>query len=145
MDSSPKCVTHHCLRESGTLKATDCWLLAPSFIRTSEALSRRKVSFSAQLKQREVMNVKKHLRSRGHSILFAGGCVLACGGIYLWSQRTEVSLTWKALAAYVMIVLGFLAAMIGLFWSICRSMKSKLYQSRRRQLQQHIHVHTIHR
>lgn len=87
------------------------------------------------------MNVKKHLRSRGYIMLFAGGGALACGGIYLWSQNA--SFTWRTIAAYVMIVLGLLAAMIGVFWSICRSMKSKLYQSSRQQ--RHIHVHTIHR
>lgn len=91
------------------------------------------------------MNVKKHLRSRGYIILFAGGSVLACGGIYLWSQNAEVSLTWTLVVAYVMIALGFLAAVIGVFWSICGSMKSNLYQRRRQQRLRHVHVHAIHR
>lgn len=89
------------------------------------------------------MNVKKQLWSQGHIVLFIAGCVLTCIGIYLWSMYAEVFNTWRIITAYVLMVLGLLAALSGVFWSICRSMKSKLYQSRRRQ--RHVLVHTIQR
>lgn len=74
------------------------------------------------------MNVKKQLCSQGHMMLSGAGFVLACSGAYLLSLHTGHGYTWRASLAYVMIVLGLLSVLIGLFWTICHSMKTKLYQ-----------------
>lgn len=89
------------------------------------------------------MNVKKQLWSLGHMVLFGVGFVLTCSGAYLLFLQTEVGYTWRVTVAYVMIVFGFLAVLIGVFWTICRGMKSKLYQ--RRGHEQRVQVHTIER
>lgn len=74
------------------------------------------------------MNVKKQLWSQGHMVLSGVGFVLTCSGAYLLSRHTGHGDTWRASLAYVMIVLGLLSVLIGVFWTICHSVKTKSYQ-----------------
>uniref|UniRef100_A0A8D2ZJ81 Transmembrane protein 252 n=1 Tax=Scophthalmus maximus TaxID=52904 RepID=A0A8D2ZJ81_SCOMX len=69
------------------------------------------------------------------------GFASACVGAYLVSLETEY--TWRIVLAYIMIVVGLLLILIGVFWTICNSMKSKMYQ--RGGGEQHIHVYTVER
>lgn len=88
-----------------------------------------------------IMNVKKHLRSVAHLIPSGAGLVLIFGGAFLISVEDDDS--WWVIPAYIMIGIGFGALLIGIFWNICNSMKSKMY--RRRQHEQRIQVFTIER
>ncbi|XP_070759719.1 transmembrane protein 252-like [Enoplosus armatus] len=90
-----------------------------------------------------IMNVKKQLWSLARVVLPGVGFTLTCIGAYLVSQQTEYGNAWRVTLAYVMFVFGFLAMLIGVFWTICHSMKSKMYQRGRHQ--EHIHVYTIER
>uniref|UniRef100_A0A8C4I5M7 Uncharacterized protein n=1 Tax=Dicentrarchus labrax TaxID=13489 RepID=A0A8C4I5M7_DICLA len=74
------------------------------------------------------MNVKKQLWSLARIALPGVGFPLTCSGAYLVSLQTEYGFSWKVIPAYIMIVLGFLSMLIGVFWTICHSMKSKMYQ-----------------
>lgn len=74
------------------------------------------------------MNVKKQLWFLVHALLPCVGFVLICSGAYLVSLQTEYKYTWTIIPAYIMIVSGFLAMLIWVFWNICNSMKSKMYQ-----------------
>ncbi|KAM7391454.1 hypothetical protein PAMP_022143 [Pampus punctatissimus] len=71
------------------------------------------------------------------------GFVFICMGAYLVSLQNEPKYTWRVIPAYIMIVVGFLTIVVWVFWTICHSMKSKLYQ--RGGHQQHIQVYTIER
>lgn len=88
------------------------------------------------------MNVKKQIWSLARMVLPAVGFTLICMGAYLVSQQNEPEYTWRVIPAYIMIVIGFLVILIGVFWAICHSMKSKMYQRGR---QQNIQVYTIER
>lgn len=87
--------------------------------------------------------VAKQLWCLSHMALSGVGLMLTCSGAYLLSLQTEHEHTWRAILAYVMITLGFLAVLGGVFWTMCHSMKSKLYQ--RVGHEWHIHVCTIER
>ncbi|XP_036954220.1 transmembrane protein 252-like [Acanthopagrus latus] len=89
------------------------------------------------------MNVKKQLWSMAHMVVPAVGFVLTCGGAYLVSLQTENGYTWRLIPAYIMIVSGFFAVIVGVFWTICHSMRSKMYH--RGGHEQHIQVYTIER
>ncbi|KAM9360931.1 transmembrane protein 252-like [Symphorus nematophorus] len=91
------------------------------------------------------MNVKKQLWSLARMVLPGVGFALTCYGAYLVSLQLEFGYTLKVIPAYIMIVLGFLAVLIGVFWNICHSMRSKMYHRGGRQQQQHIQVYTIER
>lgn len=89
------------------------------------------------------MNVKKQLWSLARTVLPCAGFASTCIGAYLVSMQADSGYTWGFIPAYIMIVLGFLAVFIGVFWTICHSMKSKMYQ--RGGHEQHIQVYTIER
>lgn len=89
-----------------------------------------------------IINVKM-LWSLARLVLPCVGLALACIGVYLAYLQTEYEYTLKVIPAYVMIVFGVLAVLIGVFWTICHSMKSKMYQ--RGGNEQHIRVYTIQR
>ncbi|XP_044230284.1 transmembrane protein 252-like [Thunnus albacares] len=89
------------------------------------------------------MDVKKTMLSLARLVLPGMGFGLTCMGIYLVSLPNEPKYTWSIIPAYIMVVVGFLVTLVGVFWTICHSMKSKMYQ--RGGHQQHIHVYTIER
>lgn len=89
------------------------------------------------------MNVKKQLWSLARMVLPAVGFVLTCTGAYLVSLQNEYESTWRIILVHIMIAFGFLAMLIGVFWSICHSIKSKIYQRGGRE--EHIQVFTIER
>lgn len=88
-----------------------------------------------------IMNVKKQLWSLARMGLPSVGFALTCIGAYLVSTQTEYRFSWRIIPAYILIVFGFLAMLIGVFWTICHSMKSKMYQ--RGGHEQHTQVYTI--
>ncbi|XP_056233049.1 transmembrane protein 252-like [Seriola aureovittata] len=90
-----------------------------------------------------IMNVKKQLWSLARIVLPGVGFALTCIGAYLVSLQTEYQHTWKVIPGYIVIVFGFLAMLVGVFWTICLSMKSKIYHRGRHE--QHIHIYTIER
>ncbi|XP_061881729.1 transmembrane protein 252-like [Entelurus aequoreus] len=90
-------------------------------------------------------NVKKHLCSMLRVVMPCFGFALICMGAYLLSQQggnDDVD-SWALILAYVLMVSGFLAIFVGVIWSFCHHMKSKVY--RRRRLQHDIQVYTIER
>lgn len=89
------------------------------------------------------MDVKKQLSSLGRMTLPAVGFVLISVGAYLVSLQTGREFASWAIPVYFMIAIGFLAMLIGVYWSICHSMKSKMH--RRGGRQQRIQVFTIER
>ncbi|XP_044051400.1 transmembrane protein 252-like [Siniperca chuatsi] len=89
-----------------------------------------------------IMTVRKQLWSLARMFLPGVGFLLTCTGAYLVSLQTD-RYTCLVIPAYIMIVIGFLAALIGVFWNICHSMKSKMYL--RGGHERHIQVYTIER
>lgn len=89
-----------------------------------------------------IMNVKKRLWSLACIVLPGVGFAMICTGSYLVSQQLKYEYSMRV-TAYVMIVFGIPAAFIGIFWTNCHSMKSKMYQ--RGGHEQHTHVYTIER
>lgn len=89
------------------------------------------------------MNVKKHLWSLLRMGLPSVGFVLTCSGVYLVSMQTE-EYRWRVIPAYIMTVFGFLSMAIGVFWTLCHAMKSKIYQ-RGVNREQHIEIYTVER
>ncbi|XP_029999236.1 transmembrane protein 252-like [Sphaeramia orbicularis] len=89
------------------------------------------------------MNVKKQLWSLARMVLPTVGFALTCVGAFLVSLENQYDQNLKVIPAYIMIVFGFFSMLIGVFWTICNSMKSKVYQ--RGGHQQHIQVFTIER
>ncbi|XP_068166917.1 transmembrane protein 252-like [Antennarius striatus] len=89
-----------------------------------------------------MMNMKKQLSSLAHMVLLGVGFTLTCAGIYLVSLQTDYY-TWRLIPAYFMIMFGVMAVIVGVFWAIFHSMKSKLYHRRRHE--EHIQVFTIER
>lgn len=90
-----------------------------------------------------IMNVKKRLWSIAHMALPIVGLALTCLGAYLMSLQGKSGDTWSAIPAYIMILSGFLIVLIGIFWTICRSARSKMYQRGRHE--QHVQVYTVER
>lgn len=90
------------------------------------------------------MNVKKQLWSLARTVLPAVGFALTCIGAYLVSRQSDFKDTLTLIPIYMMIVFGFLFMLAGVFWSICHSMKSKIYQ-RRRGRERHVQVFTVER
>ncbi|CAK6950581.1 transmembrane protein 252-like [Scomber scombrus] len=89
------------------------------------------------------MNVKKHICSLARMVLPGMGFALICMGAYLVSMENDPENTWSVIPSYIMIVTGFLVVLVGVFWTLCHSIKSKRYQRGRHQ--QHIQVYTIER
>ncbi|XP_029365764.1 transmembrane protein 252-like [Echeneis naucrates] len=89
------------------------------------------------------MNVTKRLWSLARIVLPTLGFALTCIGAYLVSLQSDYKHTWTVIPAYIMIVFGFLAIIVGLSWTIYLSMKSKMY--RRGAHVQQIHIYTIER
>ncbi|KAI3372765.1 hypothetical protein L3Q82_023225 [Scortum barcoo] len=90
-----------------------------------------------------IMNMTKKLWSLARMVLPSVGFALTCLGAYLISLKTEYGYGWMLIPAYMSIVFGFLAALFGVFWNICHSMKSKIYQ--RGGHEQHMQVYAIER
>ncbi|XP_075955103.1 transmembrane protein 252-like [Anarhichas minor] len=89
------------------------------------------------------MDVRRQLWSLARMVLPGLGFALTCIGAYLVSLQTEYMYSLRAISAYVMVVFGILIVLIGAFWAICHSMKSKMYQRGGRE--QHLRVYTIDR
>ncbi|KAK2837140.1 hypothetical protein Q5P01_014352 [Channa striata] len=90
------------------------------------------------------MNVKKQLGSLVRMILPGVGFALTCIGAYLLSHQTEYECIWKFISAYVLTAFGFLAILFGVFWTICHTMRSKIYH-RGCNREQHIQIYTVER
>lgn len=90
-----------------------------------------------------ISNMKKQLWSLARIVLPGVGFALTCTGTYLVSLQIEHEYTLRVIPSYIMIILGLLAMFIGVFWNVCHSMKSKIYQ--RGGHEQHIQVYTIER
>ncbi|CAL8344936.1 unnamed protein product [Lota lota] len=72
------------------------------------------------------MNTKKRLWSVTCIGLPLVGFGLICVGVYQMSLRSEgCYVTLRVVMAYVEVVAGFLAMLIGVFWAVCHGMKSK--------------------
>ncbi|KAM9858610.1 transmembrane protein 252-like [Aulostomus maculatus] len=89
-----------------------------------------------------MLNVKKQLWSAVCVVLPGVGFVTTCFGAYLVSLQTGDTYTWSVIPAYVLIVIGFLAILVGVFWTLCHSVKGMYH---RRGNEQHIHVYTTER
>ncbi|XP_068559988.1 transmembrane protein 252-like [Cebidichthys violaceus] len=89
------------------------------------------------------MNVRRQLWSLARMALPGTGFAFICMGAYLLSLQTEHRYTLRVISTHVMVVFGILVMLIGAFWTICRSMKSKVYQ--RGGQEQHLQVYTIDR
>ncbi|KAK5614597.1 hypothetical protein CRENBAI_016022 [Crenichthys baileyi] len=87
------------------------------------------------------MGLKKQLLSFTCTWLPSVGFVLTCIGAYLLSQQTGYGFDGKMVPAYIMIVLGFLGMVTGVFWSLCHTMSSKMYIRRRNE--RHIQIFTV--
>ncbi|GAA6223161.1 transmembrane protein 252 [Lates japonicus] len=90
-----------------------------------------------------ISNMKKQLWSLARIVLPGVGFALTCTGTYLVSLQIEHEYTLRVIPSYIMIILGLLAMFVGVFWNVCHSMKSKMYQRGGRE--QHIQVYTIER
>ncbi|XP_020504008.2 transmembrane protein 252 [Labrus bergylta] len=77
-----------------------------------------------------IMTMKKQLWSLARTFLPLVGFALTCLGSYLVSQQPEGSLLWRFIPAYILMGLGALAVLGGAFWTVCHSMKSKIYRRR---------------
>uniref|UniRef100_A0A3B4ZJI9 Transmembrane protein 252 n=1 Tax=Stegastes partitus TaxID=144197 RepID=A0A3B4ZJI9_9TELE len=71
--------------------------------------------------------MRKQLWGLARLVLPAVGFVMTCSGAYLLSLQTEYECDFTAIPVYIMIVLGFVAILTGVFWTICHSIKSKMY------------------
>ncbi|XP_034025362.1 transmembrane protein 252-like [Thalassophryne amazonica] len=87
--------------------------------------------------------IKVKLWSAARFGLLGVGIALTCVGAYLLSLQTEYKFTRRVISAYVIIACGLLAELVGVFWAICHSMKSKIYH--RDGHDQNIHIYTIER
>ncbi|KAM7017952.1 transmembrane protein 252-like [Tautogolabrus adspersus] len=92
-----------------------------------------------------IMTTKKQLWSVVRMFLPVVGFALTCLGAYLVSLQPESRLLWGVVPAYILMGLGFLAVLGGVFWTVCHSMKSKMYSRRGGGREQHIQVYTIER
>ncbi|XP_026199691.1 transmembrane protein 252 [Anabas testudineus] len=90
------------------------------------------------------MNVKKHLWSLVRMALPGVGFALTCIGVYLVSLQTEKKFTLRVISAYILMVVGLLAMLSGVFWALFHSMKSKMYQ-RGCNRERHIQIYTVER
>ncbi|KAK2901985.1 transmembrane protein 252-like [Channa argus] len=90
------------------------------------------------------MNVRKHLGSLVRMVLPGVGFALTCIGAYLLTHQTEYQCIWKVITAYFLTAFGFLVILIGVFWTICHTMKSKMYQ-RGCNREHHIQIYTVER
>lgn len=88
------------------------------------------------------MDMRKQLLSFTRMFLPAVGFALMCIGAYLVSLQAEGGSI--LVPVYVMIAVGFLAMLVGVFWSLCHSLRSKVYQ-RRRRCERHHQIFTIDR
>lgn len=85
--------------------------------------------------------MKKQLWSLVRLALPAVGFALTSSGAYVVSLENQHDYPLMVVPAYVMIVMGFFAMVSGVFWSICHSIKSKVYQ--RGRLRRQVQVFTI--
>ncbi|XP_034396777.1 transmembrane protein 252-like [Cyclopterus lumpus] len=90
------------------------------------------------------MNARKQLWSLARMVLPGVGFALTCIGAYLVSLSCEEGMyTLRVISAYIMLVFGILVVLFGVFWTICHSMKSKMYQ--RGGHERHLRAYTIDR
>ncbi|XP_033829069.1 transmembrane protein 252-like [Periophthalmus magnuspinnatus] len=87
--------------------------------------------------------MKKQLWSLARLTLPALGFALTSSGAYLVSLQTLYFQTLMEVPVYGMIALGFVCMVSGVFWNVCHSMKSKMYQ--RGAPRPRIHIFTIDR
>lgn len=90
------------------------------------------------------MNVKKHLWFLVRVVLPGAGFALTCFGIYLVSLQVEHKFTWRVIPAYIIIAIGLLAMLSGIFWTIFQNMKTKIYQ-RGCNREDNIQIYTVQR
>uniref|UniRef100_A0A3B3UXU5 Transmembrane protein 252 n=1 Tax=Poecilia latipinna TaxID=48699 RepID=A0A3B3UXU5_9TELE len=64
------------------------------------------------------MDIKKQLLSFARMFLPSVGFVFTCIGAYLVSQQNKPGFDHRMVPVYIMIVFGFLAMLIGVFWSL---------------------------
>ncbi|KAA8593015.1 hypothetical protein FQN60_018470 [Etheostoma spectabile] len=74
------------------------------------------------------MNVKKQLWSLGRIVLPGVGFGMTCAGSYLVSLQIKYEYSTRVIPAYIMVVFGILAVFVGVFWTVCHSMKKNMYQ-----------------
>ncbi|KAM8887419.1 transmembrane protein 252-like isoform 1-T1 [Spinachia spinachia] len=89
------------------------------------------------------MNVRKQLWSLARMMVPSAGFAITCIGAYFVSLQTDYRYNLRVISAYVMVVFGILTVLTGVFWNICHSMKSKMYQ--RGGHEQHLQIYTINR
>ncbi|XP_032435257.1 transmembrane protein 252 isoform X1 [Xiphophorus hellerii] len=77
------------------------------------------------------MDLKKQLLSFARMFLPSVGFVFTCIGAYLVFQQNRQGFDHSMVPVYIMISFGFLAMLFGVFWSLCHTMRSKLYHRRR--------------
>ncbi|XP_047448511.1 transmembrane protein 252-like [Mugil cephalus] len=90
------------------------------------------------------MTTKKRLWSLARMVLPGVGFALTCIGAYLVSRQKDFKHPLTLIPVYIVIVFGFIFMMLGVFWTICHSMKSKVYQ-RSRQPERHMQIFTVER
>lgn len=76
------------------------------------------------------MDMKKQLLSFTRMFLPAVGFALTCIGAYLVSMQAPMQ-DLRLVPVYVMITVGFLAMLVGVFWSLCKNMRSKVCQEKK--------------
>ncbi|CAJ1068995.1 transmembrane protein 252-like isoform X2 [Xyrichtys novacula] len=91
------------------------------------------------------MATKKQLCSLARMILPAAGFGMVCLGSFLVSQQMTDGLLWSSIPAYILMFLGFLAVLSGVFWAICHSMGSKLYRGSGQGQERQVQVYAIER
>ncbi|XP_077943501.1 transmembrane protein 252-like [Gasterosteus aculeatus] len=89
------------------------------------------------------MNVRKQLWSLARMVVPGAGFAITCIGAYVVSLQTDHRYTLRVVSAYGTVVFGILLVLTGVFWNICHSMKSKMYQSGGRE--QHLQIYTVDR
>ncbi|XP_072289584.1 transmembrane protein 252-like [Eucyclogobius newberryi] len=84
------------------------------------------------------MKLRKQLWSLARLTLPALGFVLTTSGAYLASLQDPYHRPLSVVPAYIMVALGFASMISGVFWSVCHSLKSKMYQRGAPRPQTHI-------
>uniref|UniRef100_A0A3P8S0L2 Transmembrane protein 252 n=1 Tax=Amphiprion percula TaxID=161767 RepID=A0A3P8S0L2_AMPPE len=76
-------------------------------------------------------------------LLPALGFVMTCSGAYLLSLQTDDEHDVSTILIYMLIILGFVVIVSGVLWTVCHSMKSKMYYRGRHE--RRIQVFTVER
>ncbi|XP_037338975.2 transmembrane protein 252-like [Pungitius pungitius] len=89
------------------------------------------------------MNVRKQLWPLARMVVPGVGFAITCIGTYVVSLQTDYGCTLRVISAYVMVAIGLLVVLTGVFWNICNSMKTKMYH--RGGHEQHLQIYAIDR